>query len=121
MSEKPKSPDDMPWAFESSNPNWLRNTLVTLNNYSVVDIHWENDWRESNRTGEPAGEWDVMIETPHKKRFTGKHEDIFSALWYVATLAENANCEDWDKQDAARQAALSKLTPEERKILRLTP
>lgn len=118
-SKMPTSPNDMPWAYESENPNWLRNTLVTLNNYSVVDLHWENDWRESNKTGEPAGEWELMIETAHGKRISGKHEDIENVLWYVTTLAENADSEAWKKQEADRDAALAKLTPDERRLLRL--
>jgi hypothetical protein len=65
----------MPLRFTCENPNWLRNTLVTLNKFSVVDLHWENDWRESNKTGEPAGEWKLIIETAHGDRIKGKHED----------------------------------------------
>jgi|GEM_PF-5376176 len=115
----PTSPNDMPWDHASKNPHWLRNTLVTLNNYSVVDLHWENDWRESNKTGEPAGEWEMTIETAHGKRFRGKHENIENLLWFVTTLAENADSEAWKKQEADRTAALAKLTPEDRRLLRL--
>ena len=118
-SKMPTSPNDMPWAYSSENPNWLRNTLVTLNDYSVVDLHWENDWRESNKTGEPAGEWELTIETAHGKRISSKHEDIENVLWYVTTLAENAESEGWKKQEADREAALAKLTPDERRLLRL--
>jgi len=115
----PTSPNDMPFGYCSNNPNWLRNTLVTLNTYSVVDIHWENDWRQSNKTGEPEGEWELFIVTAHGKRFTGKHEDIENVLWYVTTLADNATSEDWKKQEEDRKAALAKLTPNERRLLRL--
>ncbi len=118
-SKLPTSPNDMPWAYSSENPNWLRNTLVTLNNFSVVDLHWENDWRESNKTGEPAGDWELMIETAHGKRISGKHENIENVLWYVTTLAENADSDAWKKQEADREAALAKLTPDERRLLRL--
>ena len=118
-SKMPTSPNDMPWAYASENPNWLRNTLVTLNNYSVVDLHWENDWNESNKTGEPAGEWELTIENAHGKSFRGKHEDIENVLWYVTTLADNADTEAWKKQEADREAALAKLTPDERRLLRL--
>lgn len=119
-SKMPTSPSDMPFDYDSEYPHWLRNTLVTLNSYSVVDLHWENDWRESNKTGEPAGEWELMIETAHGKRIVGKHEDIENVLWYVTTLAENSDLEAWKKQEADRAAALSKLTPDERRLLRLS-
>lgn len=115
----PTSPDSMPWAFTETNAHWLRNTLVTLNQFSVVDLHWENDWRESNRTGEPAGEWHLVIETAHGKRFTGQHENIENVLWYVTTLAEQADSEAWNKERSDREAALAKLTPEERRLLHL--
>ena len=105
----------MPWAYSSENPNWLCNALVTLNNYSVVDLHW----CESNKTGKSAGEWKLMIETAHGKRITGKHTDIENVLWYVTTLADNADSEAWKKQEADREAALRKLTPDERRLLRL--
>ncbi len=115
----PSSPNDMPWDYSSQNPNWLRNTIVTLNNFSVVDLHGENDWHETNKTGEPEGEWEMMIETAHGKRISGKHHDIENVLWYVTTLAEHSEDEDWRKQEAAREAALSKLTKEERRLLRI--
>lgn len=119
LASKPASPNDMPIGYLADHPNWLRNTMVTLNNYSVVDLHWENDWRESNKTGEQAGEWEITIETAHGKRIRGTHEDIENVLWYVTTLADRAEDEDWKKQDAARDAALAKLTPDERRLLRL--
>lgn len=120
MSEEmPTSPNDMPWNHSSENPNWRWNTIATLNQFSCVDIHWENDWRESNRTGEPAGEWDVMIETGQGKQFKACHENIENALWFVTTLAENSDSEHWKKQEESRKSALGKLTPEERKLLRL--
>lgn len=109
----------MPWALFSVNPHALRNILVTLNQFSAVEIHWENDNAESNRTGEPAGEWQVEIRTAHGKRIKGKHEDIENVLWYVTTLAEQAESEAWKKQDAVRAAALAKLTPEEQRVLRI--
>ena len=110
-SKIPTSPNDMPWAYSSENPNWLRNTLVTLHNHPVVDLHWE--------TGEPDGEWEMMIETANGKRIRGKHEHIENLLWYVTTLADNADSEGWKKQEADREAALAKLTPDERRLLRL--
>lgn len=115
----PTSPDSMPWAYSSTNPHWLRNTLVTLNQYSVVDLHWENDWRETERTGEPAGDWHLVIETAQGRRITGQHHKIENVLWYVTALAEHADSEAWNKQRANRESALAKLTAEERHLLGL--
>ena len=115
----PNCPDDMPHGFPSLNPTWLRNTIVTLNNFPVVDLHWENDYRESNKTGKPAGVWEVTIETISGKRIEGKHEEIENVLWYVTTLADDYDSAAWKKREADRAAALAKLTPDDRKLLRL--
>ena len=111
----PKSPNDMPGDLP---PNWLRNTIVTLNNFDSVSIYWENDNRISNMTGEPEGEWEVNISA-NGKRFDSVHEDIEHALWFAVTCAENHQSESWQKHESARKTALAKLTPEERKLLRI--
>lgn len=118
-SKMPNSPNDMPFDHDKDNPNWRWNVIATLNQYSCVDIHWENDEHVTAQTGEPEGQWDVSIETRFGKRFSCKHENIENALWHVTTLAANSDSESWRKQYADRKAALEKLTPRERQVLGL--
>lgn len=117
----PTSPNEMPSNLYCDATNELRNILVTLDKHSSVELYWENDNATSNATGERAGEWVMTIHAGQNVRITGRHEDIEKVLWYVTTLAENADDEAWKKQQADRAAALAKLTPEDRKILRLNP
>jgi len=113
----PRSPDDMPFEQHQQGPNWLRNILVTLNQHSLVDLHWENDWDASNKSGEPEGEWHILVETARGKRISAKHADIENLLWYVDEVASIVHTVTYQEFEAARKAALEKLSEDERRIL----
>ncbi len=106
----------MPSEFHNGDDNSLRNCIVSLDNFRSVNINWEMDVRATNATGESCGYWTVEIQT-QRRSFTAKHECITNALWFAYTLAEVADTEEYEKREQARQAALSKLTPEDRKAL----
>ena len=113
----PIGPNEMPSA-QHNNENWIRNVMVTLDQYSCVSMDWERDEHMTRETGETHGEWNVMIDTG-RRQFTAKHAEITNALWYVTTIA-NAHLESvHDAQVKARAAALAKLTDEEKRLLRV--
>jgi transcription initiation factor IIE alpha subunit len=113
----PESPDDMPSAWHNDQRQ-IRNAIVSLDEYACVDIHWERDDRATDLTGETVGLWEIAIESG-TRRVKSKHPQITNALWFATTMMDaqvQAACE---ARNAARQAALAKLSPEDRKILGL--
>ena len=115
MTSIPASPDEMPSNWHNS-PNAVRNCVVTLDQYSCVDIHWERDHDASEATGENIGEWEVFIEDGNR-RFRAKHPELTNALWFVTQIEDHANTAAYQELLKKRSAALSKLTPEEKSIL----
>ncbi len=115
MDSLPLSPNEMPSDWHNS-PNQVRNCVVTLDQYSYVDLHWEHNHEASEATGENVGEWEVVIEDG-PRRFRAKHPEITNALWFVTKLADSANTAAYDAQQKARAEALSKLTTDERRML----
>lgn len=115
MKTIPASPHEMPSEWHNS-PNQVRNCVVTLDQFSCVDIHWERDHSASNATGENVGEWDVLIEDG-PRRFRAKHPEITNALWYVTEMANAENEAAYAARQKLRSDALSKLTQEERSVL----
>ncbi len=96
--------------------NWMRNIMVTLNEYSCVSIEWERDEHMTRETGETHGEWNVMIDTG-RRQIRAKHEEITNALWYVTTIAEAHLESVYDARIKARAEALAKLTDDEKRLL----
>lgn len=107
----PQSPEEMPGDWHNDQRE-IRNALVSLDQYACVDIHWERDFAASEATGENVGEWEVLIESG-RRRVTAKHREITNALWYALKVADAA----YEARQAARQAALNKLTPAEKQLL----
>jgi pantothenate synthetase len=87
-----------------------------LDQYACVDIHWECNHAVSEATGENVGEWEVAIESGNR-RVTAKHREITNALWYALKVAEAQADAAYEARQAARQAALNKLTPAEKQLL----
>lgn len=117
MNELPTSPNDFPHELHGDE-NWLRNTIVSLDTFTCVDIHWEMDVRATNATGEATGEWEVTIESG-RKQIRSRHYDILNALWYAVELANSHESERWQKLDETRKNALSKLSDDEKRALNL--
>lgn len=116
----PESPNDFPFELHSYE-RWLRNTIVTLGDrFDCVDIHWEVDHAASEASGETVGTWDVHIEAG-RKRISAKHPELLPALWYCATVADAASTAAYEAREAAREKAMAKLDPEDRKLLGLRP
>lgn len=111
----PQSPNDMPSELRID-AREIRNMVVSLDQYSCVDIHWECDHRVSEACGENVGEWEVLIEDG-PRQIRSKHRDITNALWFVTTLADADSIAAYQAQQEARAAALAKLTTAEKKIL----
>lgn len=101
--------------------NWLRNTMVTLDQFRSVRIEFEQNQELSDAYGEGTGEWRVAITAPSTSGrlndFVSEGEDFEEVLYDAVTQAERSTDEWYDKCKAAREAALAKLTPEERRIL----
>jgi hypothetical protein len=121
MSEQtkiPESPHDMPTELWNSE-RWLRNTMCSLDHFRCVDIHWEKDIAATNATGESCGEWEVSITSAGGKDIRSKGEELLNVLWYAVEHANHNQDQYWQKREAARSAALSKLNDDDRKALGL--
>ena len=116
MNPLPQSPDDMPPLFHN-NAESIRNMLVTLDDFCSVHISWELD-SYSDDSEDAHGTWIVEIGT-NKRLVFGKHRYITNAIWYAYTIALAADNDEYEQRESARKAALAKLTPDERKLLRL--
>lgn len=112
----PESAEEMPIAFHNGDDQSLRNCLMSLDTFRAVNINWEMDIKATQATGESCGEWTVDIHT-HRRTFTAKHSELTNALWFAHTLADAAYTEAYEQRESARNAALAKLSPEERKAL----
>ena len=99
-----------------NNERWLRNLITDLRKYDCVDIHYEADSVASDLAGEQVGDWHVTIETSRKTVRT-KCDDILNALWFATTLAESIDNEEYIQRVNRRNAALAKLSPEDRLAL----
>lgn len=95
----------------------IRNAIVTLDQFACVDIHWERDGYDDD--GNPRGEWEISIETNSGARIQSQHPEITNALWFATTMADAAVQAAYLQRKAARDAALAKLTTEERRMLGL--
>lgn len=111
----PASPNEMPSEWHNS-PNQVRNCVVTLDQYSRVDIHWERDYAASDAAGENVGEWNVIIENG-PRRVTVNHPELTNALWFVTEVSNAQSIAAYHAREESRKAALAKLTPEDRKLL----
>jgi hypothetical protein len=111
----PKSPSEMPTNWHN-NEREIRNAIVSLDQYDYVDIHWERDIAASEATGDNVGEWDVLIESG-KRRVTAKHREITNAIWFAIQVIDAQADADYEIQQAARKAALNKLTLTEKQLL----
>lgn len=113
----PTSPNDMPSEWHND-AREIRNAIVTLDQFSCVDIHWERDIPASDATGENIGEWDILLAAPGRD-IKVKHPEITNALWYALQIAEAQTDAAHQAQQQARAAALAKLTPAEKQLLGL--
>ena len=112
----PNSPNDMPPEWHNDQRQ-IRNALVTLDQFACVDIHWERDGYDDE--GNPKGEWEIAIETNSGARIKSQHHEISNALWFATEMADAATQARYLERKAAREAALAKLTTEERRVLGL--
>jgi len=113
----PKSPDEMPFTVHSDR-NFVANALSSMSGYDCADLHYEIDHSASEAAGETVGQWDGLVEV-RGKRFTAKHRDFINVLWYLTTVADEAQEKEYDRQQAIKAVALAKLTAEERRMLGL--
>jgi hypothetical protein len=114
MNTIPNSPNDMPPEWHNDQRQ-IRNALVTLDQFACVDIHWERDGYDDD--GNPKGEWEIAIETNSGSRIKSQHFEITRALWFATQMADAAVQACYLQRKAAREAALAKLTTEERRML----
>lgn len=112
-----RHPDEMPCSFHND-ADELRNCLMTLHTFPCVDIHWEQNMDASNALGEIRGKWEVNI-VARSGTFRAEHSELTNALWFAFTCAEKYNDDEYERRSNLRQAALAKLTKEERKELGL--
>lgn len=111
----PTSPNDMPSEWRND-AREIRNAVVTLAQFSCVDIHWERDHAASEATGENVGEWEVILESG-RHRVRVLHPEINNALWFALQIIEAQEDAAYQAKQKERAAALSKLTPHEQKLL----
>lgn len=116
-----KTKHEMPDELRCNSEHWLRETMVMLRNFKGVSIEWEEDSKMTQAFGEATGEWRVYITAAgtdgRYRTFESKDEDVEPALYDAFTQAEKSEDEWYDNCRKAKEAALAKLTPEERRIL----
>jgi hypothetical protein len=113
----PTSPNDMPTEWHNDERQ-IRNAIVTLDDFSCVDIHYERDHSASDAAGENIGTWEVYLET-NGRQVKAKHPEITNALWYALKIAEAQTDAAYQAQQDARTTALAKLTTAEQQLLGL--
>lgn len=96
----------------------LRRAMRSLDAYTVVDIHRERDHHIENETGEDVARWEVYIQTG-KRRVTVRNSLLDEAIVDAEHQASVAYDDEVERRNNARQAALAKLTPEDRAALNL--
>lgn len=111
----PTSPEDMPCEWHND-AREIRNAVVTLDQFSCVDIHWERGVAASCASGENVGTWDVYLEQSNRQVRTS-HREITNALWFALQIMEAQTDAAYQAKQKERAAALSKLTPHEQKLL----
>lgn len=107
-------PCNMPTEDYNSD-RWARNILCNLDLNDLVDIHFESNVSDC---GEQWGQWDVYLERSGKQ-VSVRHDSILQALWAATNQMAHEMDNESKRQEATRAAALAKLTPEERKLLKL--
>lgn len=116
---------EMPQEIRCNSEHWLRETLVSLRNFRSASIEWEEDSKLSEAYGEATGDWRVYITAAGKdgryRTFESKGEDLEPVLYDAFTEAEKSEDEWYDNCQKAKQAALAKLTDEEKRSLGLRP
>jgi len=117
MEELPKTPNDKPrWDFEEER-HQIRNWMVgDLESFDSVEITFETD--ESACESEARGMWTVEL-CKHNKWYYAEHKSFVNAMWYCLDHANAVERESFLKWESDRAAALSKLTPEEQRLLNL--
>jgi len=108
----PTSPNEMPAAFRNDAAAML-DLIRSLDQNDCVSIHWEPDVHASK-----VGEWEITIENG-MNRVDVKHPEITNALWFATQVVDAKNGEAYQAQKATRAVALSKLTPEEKRLLNI--
>lgn len=99
--------------------NVLIQTLRGLQSFSYAQIEWQKDQVASQLTGETVGGWAVAVRKHDGGMVTEESDTLEAALIPAIHLLDEANAEYWKQRRAARDAALAKLTPEDRKALNL--
>ena len=94
---------------------FVRNMLCDLNHYDEVTI--SRDWKHSEHS-EDYYEWEVTIYT-HNTKITKNGEHLVSVMWATLQEADVSYTEILKTQKAKREAALSKLSNEDKKVLGL--
>lgn len=98
------------------NSNWLRNLIVTLDQYSSVNIHWEFD--RYTDYGDVEGKWSIAIY--HGRNiYSSSASDVLEALYDVTTQAEKGIDEEYERKKQKKAQAMAKLSLEEQQLLGL--
>lgn len=112
----------LPWDLKCSD-NWLHNIVASLDSFKGVSIDYERDEQLSDAHGECQGKWRVSVTAANSsgryRTFESKGEDFKEVLYDAVTQAEKSEDEFYDQRERAREAALAKLTPEEKALLSL--
>ena len=94
--------------------NAFRNLVTGLSLYRAVDIHWE---RTNSGDEEPTDEWTVDISVGRGKYVVVKSCSIEEAIVTACHKADEKENELEIERKIKREAALSKLTQEEIRLL----
>ena len=112
MNTIPNSPNDMPpeWARDPRN---IQQAMRLLEEFEFVEIcYYQGE-------ADDRGNWGIEIEGRDRLRVKSRHPQFANALWFAVLMADNAAQKAVEARKAARDAALAKLTPEDRKALGL--
>ena len=112
MNTIPNSPNDMPPEWRRD-PRNIQQAITALEEFEFVVLTFcRNDTDD-------GGDWEIEIQGRGKLRIKANHRYFPNALWFADKMADAAAQEQAEKRKAAREAALAKLTTEERRMLGL--
>jgi len=118
MTELPKSPGQKPhWTYDQQR-NTIREWFAAkLEDFDSVEITFEVNDDECECEDQP-GVWTVDL-CKNGKRFYAKHSQFTNAMWFCMEHANAKDREDYERWKSSRDAALSKLTDAEKRLLNL--
>jgi hypothetical protein len=114
MNTIPNGPNDMPPEWRRD-PRNIQQAITALEEFEFVEMLFV---RNEDTDGD-GGTWQIEIQGSGTLRVRAAHPQFANALWFAVTMADAAAQEAVEQRKAAREAALAKLTTEERRMLGL--